>query len=107
MDDWIEALRQECDRTSQNQAAKRLGVSPAMISQVLKGKYPAGTYSLEGRVRGELMGECVECPALGEISRKICLDWQARPFSLASPLHVRVYRACRGGCIHSQISQLA
>lgn len=42
MSDWINALRQACENTSQSRVAKRLGVSGAMISQALNNKYPIG-----------------------------------------------------------------
>ena len=101
--DWIEVLRGEVNRTSQRQVAKRLGVSAAVVSLVLSGQYPASTESLEQRVRGELMSECVECPVLGEIDRRWCLDWQSKPFAATNPVRVKVYRACRGGCEHSRL----
>lgn len=43
MSDWLEALAQECRRTSQAQVARRLKVSPAMINLILKGAYPASS----------------------------------------------------------------
>lgn len=93
--EWIEALREEVRVTSQNKAAQRLGVSAAMVSQVLAGKYPADATNLEHRVRGELMGEQAECPVLGEISKRTCLDMQALPFAATNPQRVKLYNECR------------
>lgn len=103
--DWIAALRLECQRTSQNRAAKRLGISAATISLVLNNRYPADTASLEARIRGELLSETVECPVLGEISRRVCCDEQAKPFAATNPIRVALYRACRGGCKNSFLTQ--
>src|SRR5690606_24583580 len=77
--DWVAVLREECDRTSQPKTAARLGVSPAMVNQVLKGVYKGNWERIETLVRGELMNKTVECPILGEISCRRCLDEQARP----------------------------
>lgn len=103
--EWVTVLRGEVGRTSQRQVAKRLGVSAASISLVLSGQYPASTEALEQRVRGELMSECVECPVLGEIDRRWCLDWQQKPFAATNPMRVKVWRACRSGCPNSRLVQ--
>ena len=103
MGEWIETLRAECERTSQSRAAARLGVSPAMVNQALRGKYKGNLARLERLVRGELMKETVTCPVLGEIGAKRCLDEQARRFASTNPQRVQLYRACRNGCPHSDI----
>jgi transcriptional regulator with XRE-family HTH domain len=94
----------ECERTSQSKVAKRLGVSAAMVNQVLKGSYSGNLANIEGRVRGELMGLEVDCPALGKISRRDCLDFQNLPFAATSPVRIRLYRACRSGCPFSSLT---
>lgn len=96
--DWVWALAGECDRSSQGKAAKRLNVSPSMVNQALKGTYTGDTARLESKVRGEFMSQTVNCPVLGEISTRKCLDEQKRPFASTNPLRVAVYRACRSGC---------
>ena len=58
-----------------------------------------------GRGLGALMGETVNCPALGPIGRDRCLAWQKKPFSDASSIRVQVYRACRAGCVHSKLKE--
>jgi len=93
--DWLAALRQACAESSQSAVAKRLGVTGSTISQVLGGKYAASTAMVEERVRGALMQKTVDCPQLGEISAKDCLDWQAKPFAATNPLRVRMYTACK------------
>lgn len=103
MSDWIEALRTECERTSQSRTARRLGVSPTMVNQALNGTYKGNIARLETLVRGELMSETVECPVLGEITKRRCLDEQARPFAPTNPQRVACYKACRSGCPHSSL----
>lgn len=92
--DWLAALRQASAESSQNAVAKRLGVTGSTISQVLAGKYAASTATIEQRVRGALMQQTIECPQLGEISSKVCLDWQKKPFAATNPLRVRMFKAC-------------
>lgn len=103
--DWLAALRQACSKDSQAAVARRLGVSPATVSQVLKGSYKADLGGIEQRVRGALLGETVTCPILGDIKRNVCLDWQAKPFAATNELRVMLYRACRDGCPHSKLKQ--
>ncbi|MFO1417285.1 MAG: hypothetical protein U1E83_01310 [Methylotetracoccus sp.] len=100
---WLGALRLACEKSSQATVARRLGVSPATVSQVLKGTYRADLGGIEKRVRGALLGETVECPILGSIRTNICLDWQAKPFAATNELRVMLYRACRDGCPHSKL----
>jgi len=105
MSDWINALRQACENTSQSRVAKRLGVSGAMISQALNNKYPGDLTNLRTRVEGELLGASVPCPVLGEISVRQCLDYQHQPFAATNAQRVRLYRACRSGCPNSSLEE--
>ncbi len=93
--DWLAALRRACAESSQNAVGKRLGVSGGTVSQVLAGKYPASTDAIEERVRGALMQKTLDCPQLGELSAKVCLDWQGKPFAATNPLRVRMFGACK------------
>lgn len=105
MSAWLDVLERACRDTSQTRVAGRLGVSPSMISQALKGKYPGNLDSLRRRVEGALMGQTVKCPVLGEIPANECLDNQRRPFAATNAQRVRLYRACRSGCPHSLIEE--
>lgn len=96
--DWILALAERCDSDSQAAAARSLGVSGAMINQALHNSYLGKFDRLEQRVRGEFMNATVECPVLGKISTRECLDVQARPFANTNPQRVAVFKACRAGC---------
>lgn len=105
MTDWLNALKAECEATSQTAAAKRIGVSASTVNQVLKGSYKGNLARIEERVRGELMREMVECPVLWAISRKRCHDEQKKPFAPTNPLRVKLFHACRSGCPNSHIKK--
>ncbi len=95
--DWLQAWRTEAKRTSQAQAADRVGVSEATVSQVLNGAYKAATTRIERRVRGELLSAMCECPVMGDVSTRVCQDVQERdPKKTANPQHRECHHACRG-----------
>ena len=96
MPDWVAALAAECEATSGNKVAVRLDRSAALVSQVLRNRYPGNLAAVEERVRGVLMAGTVECPALGALPLQDCQDWRrkARSFSNHNSLRVRMYRAC-------------
>jgi hypothetical protein len=101
--DWVLELAEEATRTSGTAVAKRLNYSGAIVTQVVRRKYPGNLARVEGVVRGALMGATVQCPILGEIGRNRCLDEQKKPNSGTSSIRSKLYRACRGGCPHSRI----
>jgi hypothetical protein len=103
--DWIAALAELVDREGLRGAGKRIGYSPAALSNVLRARYTGDVARVEEKVRGALLGVTVECPVLGTIGRNECLDWQKKPFAATSSVRVAVYRACRGGCPHSALSK--
>jgi hypothetical protein len=105
--DWIEALAQSCDRSSQSQVAKRLDYSGSVISSVLKRNYNGNYATVEQAVRGALLRETHECPVLGEIAKDLCLANQkkARAFNPTSSARVQLYRACRGPCPFSRMAR--
>jgi hypothetical protein len=94
--DWIEALAIECGATSQNRVAERMGRSAALISQVLRAKYPADLSAVEERFRGVFLEARIECPALGTLPAHECQDWRrkSRAFASGNPLRVQMFRAC-------------
>lgn len=96
--DWVEAMAAACDDSSQNAVAKRLELSAAAVSTVIKRTYQARDYSnIEQVVRGVLMAETLDCPALGELQKDKCLRWRKRAKEPvpSNPLRRRMYRACR------------
>jgi hypothetical protein len=93
--DWIVALAIECDRSSQGRVARKLGISAAVVNQVLAHAYKGRLDRVETRVRGELMRETVTCPVLGEITKRECLDHQGAKFVATNPMRVRLWKACK------------
>lgn len=95
--DWIAALVRECDLSSQNKVANRLGITASTVSQALRRSYPGNMASIEARVRTAFMSADVACPALGKIGGEACLRWrdQSTRLTSASPLRVQMFRACR------------
>ncbi len=107
MPDWVMVLAEACDRTSQNAVARRIGMSASVVSCTINRTYKGLLDGIEARVRGALMSEEVDCPVLGQLRKDACLDHQkrAQTFSATSTMRVRMYQACRGGCVHSRLSQ--
>lgn len=95
--EWIEALALECERSSQNKVALKLGRSGALISQVLRNKYPGDLDGLQERFEAEFQQAAIYCPALGGISLSECLSWRrkARDFQNTNSMRVRMFRACQ------------
>ena len=103
MPDWVLVLAQECDRTSQNAAAKRIDYSSAAVSQVINNCYKAPSTSIEQAVRGALMAAVVACPVVGDLAADTCLTHQKAPWAPHNPQRIAFWRACRGGCPHSRV----
>ncbi|MGE6739751.1 transcriptional regulator [Allorhizobium pseudoryzae] len=102
---WVLVLAETCQKTTQASVAKRIDYSPAVVSSVLSNSYKGDIGSVEQAVRWELMSETVACPALGEIARKTCVDWQAKPYAATSAHRAAMYHACRSKCPHSRLVQ--
>lgn len=80
---------------SQSKVAEELGVSSAVISTLLKDKYPGNVDSMEQRIRGQFMAETVRCPVMGDLSKRSCLDNQALPVAFTNPMRSALGRACK------------
>lgn len=93
--DWVLALAEACNATSLKLAGKRINYSGSSISQVISRTYRGDMARMEAMVRGAFMAATVTCPELGEMARHICLDWQRRPYTDASAMHIRMWRACQ------------
>lgn len=94
--DWIVALKAECEQSSQGKAAKIIGYSTAVVSQVLNGVYNGDLSAVEQSVKGALMGATVDCPCIGDIPRNRCMEHQKRSgkMSPTNPLRVQLSRTC-------------
>jgi hypothetical protein len=99
--DWIKALAEACDETSLRKTATKLAVSPAIVSLTVNAKRDRVKLDfVKGRVERVLMIITVACPVLGVININKCLEEQAKPFSSVNPQRVRLFKACRNGCIY-------
>jgi len=92
---WIESLKNACKASSQAVVATRIGMSPAVVNQVLKGCYQGNLSNVQRRVEGALMGATVDCPMIGDMPLNRCIDNQTRPFAATNPLRVALHRACK------------
>lgn len=101
--EWIITLAKQCNKASQSLVARELTYSAAVISQILSNTYRGDVSRVEDMVRGRYMAATVDCPALGEIGRNTCLDWQKKSYAATSSLRVQMYRACRANCLHSAL----
>ncbi|MCB1832070.1 MAG: transcriptional regulator [Geminicoccaceae bacterium] len=106
MSEWMAVLRDVCDRHSQAWAAKRIGYSDAVVSGVLKGKYKGDIGAVQKAVEGAFMASVVECPALGPIAANRCLREQREELRPSNPQRVKIWRACRSGCVHSRLKEV-
>ncbi len=97
--DWVHTLAEECDRAGQRQTAKRLKLSPAMVSLAVNNKREQLEFIKE-RVERDLMATIIVCPVKGVCGRAQCLREQSAEYTGANPLAIQLYRACRSGCPH-------
>lgn len=100
----VRVLAEHADSGTAAATARRIGMSPATVSHLISAK--AEKHDLAAiyeRIRGALMGDTVACPMKGDMSRKVCLDWQGKSFASTSADRVRMFHACRSGCPHSRL----
>lgn len=103
--DWVLELAEYADGHRLKGAADKLSVSVALVSTTIGNKYQGDLARVEELVRGALMGAVVICPIKGEMTRDICLGWQAKPYALTSSARAEMYQACRNGCPHSKLKK--
>lgn len=80
---------------SQTAVARDLGVSPAVVNHLLRDRYVGDVATMAERIRGQYMAETVNCPVMGELGRRHCLDYQSRPLAHTNPQRVRLFHACK------------
>lgn len=103
MPDWVEALAEECDRTSVRKTGASIGLSPATVSLLVNNKYaPRPLAGVEKTIRSRLHLNSIHCPVLGRICFQRCRSEQAAPLNVHDPVRLRVYKACRKGCANFQ-----
>ena len=94
--EWIVALAEKAREVGQRKAGELVGYSGTTISEAISNKYRGDLGRLEQMVRGALLGAAVHCPGRGTaIGIDRCRTQQKQPFSSASPMAVRLARACR------------
>lgn len=89
---------------SQAKVAAELHVTGAVISMLLKDKYPGSVDQMEQRIRGQFMGSTVLCPVYGTLNKRNCLDNQALPQAFTNPLRAALGRACKT-CVNRKVLQ--
>lgn len=94
--EWVIALAAACAATSQNKVAERMGRSAALVSQVIRAKYPGDLTAVEEVFNGAFRDATVACPARGLIPTNTCHDWQRRARRLVNvnAERVQMFRAC-------------
>ena len=104
--DWVLRLAEECASGSQARVAEHLGRSAALVSNVLRRKYPGDMEAVEDLVRGKYMRATIICPALGETSTAVCREWRdkSKSYTNENSERVRMYRACRS-CPRTKLAQ--
>ncbi|GEC14257.1 transcriptional regulator [Nitrobacter winogradskyi] len=105
MPDWIETLAIEANRTNLGKTAHRIGIRRNVLCSVLYNKYSGNLAKIEERAREALPPPPTDCPVLGAIEQKRCLNEQRMDNTGASSIRAKLYRACRGGCPHSRLTQ--
>lgn len=80
---------------SQSKVADDLGISAAVVNNLLKDRYPGDVAGMADRIRGQYMAETVRCPVMGQLGRRHCLDYQARPLAFTNPVRVQLHAACK------------
>lgn len=94
--DLITMLRQAVDEAgSQSAVARRIGYSPAAVSQVLSGKYGGDMGIFLAKVEEVYGSRQVDCLVLGRIGLSRCAEERRTPFSASNPVRVRLYRVCK------------
>jgi ribulose kinase len=80
---------------TQTKVAAELGVSGAVVSQLLRDAYLGDVATHASRIRGLYMAETVTCPVMGTLGRNHCLDYQGRPLAFTNPQRAALHQACK------------
>jgi hypothetical protein len=100
MPEWIGVLARAADAEaakggSLRTLGQRVSASASMLSACINNSYNGSYDRIEAKVRGVLMNEQVDCPALGHaISRAACANNQALKPSTAGPHRMKLTRMC-------------
>ena len=92
---WVAVLVAAYEAEGPTSVARRLGVSPSMVTAVARGYYDSSLDTIREAVAEVLMATEVACPVLGPLPLAACRHHRERPFAATNPLRVRLYAACR------------
>jgi hypothetical protein len=93
--DRLALLMQAINEKGQARVARDLDYSAAAICQVAGGTYKGDVGRILLRAAEVYGAETATCPVLGRISLGRCAQERGRAFSAASPLRLRLWKACR------------
>ena len=99
---WLSVLIEQTKQHGQQSVATELGISKTAVSQLVNDKYLGSMERMQKLVEGAYMNQVVNCPILGEISLHDCDKHQRNTITSGNPQRLRIYKACRSGCPHSQ-----
>lgn len=100
---WLQVLKEQVDIHGQKPVAAKLGVSNGTVSQLVNEKYPGDMAKMQALVESVYLDKTVNCPVLGRIGWHQCQANQKNEHT-SNPLKLRLYRACRSGCEHSDLA---
>ena len=94
-ENWLDVLRVETGKSSNQAVANAVGVSRTAISLALAGKYRGQTDLLRDKIIAHFSGD-VDCPHLGtSIALAECRGFQGAPLPMSCPNELRHWHACR------------
>lgn len=99
VNDALELLRNKVDaydaemggKGGKSRAARELGYSAGLVTQVLNGTYPGNLDNVAARII-DIYGQVI-CPILGTIPGPRCIEERSKVFAQATDIDL--YRACR------------
>jgi hypothetical protein len=92
--DVLAILQEQVKGKSQVEIATELGISTSTVSKAIHNKFQGALDTFCARVRGLWGGQSVECPVLGHINAKVCLD-QQKQGGWSNPMRAALTRSCK------------
>lgn len=74
---WVVLVKKRIDQLGKGGSAavaKELDVSPATVSGIVTGNYPANTDNLKIKVLARYARNDIKCPVIGNIKMQVCMD---------------------------------
>lgn len=92
---WVRLLEAAYETNGPKAVADRIGYSAGLVTAIVRGYYDANPAKVADAVMATLGQAEVDCPVLGTLPLTSCRRHRTAPFSAASPLSVRLWKACR------------